>query len=132
MAWDHFDPQAIQVYGLRWEIETLFGCLKGRVFKLEETRMVGYLRIKKLLVLPVIAFCWCHKIGEWKHACILPIKIKAHNRRAQSLFRYGLDAIRSEILNLFTTSKKLLLIMISLLRPPLPDPVCNNLSWSAR
>lgn len=129
---DHFEPQAIQIYGLRWEIETLFGCLKGRGFKLEETRVVGYLRIKKLLVLPVIAFCWCHKIGEWKHTCILPIKIKTHNRRAQSLFRYGLDAIRSEILNLFTTSKKLLLIMISILRPSLPDPVCNNLSLCTR
>ncbi len=129
---DHFEPQAIQIYGLRWEIETLFGCLKGRGFKLEETRVVGYLRIKKLLVLPVIAFCWCHKIGEWKHTCILPIKIKTHNRRAQSLFRYGLDAIRSEILNLFTTSKKLMLIMISILRPSLPDPVCNNLSLCTR
>ncbi|WP_419610710.1 transposase, partial [Thiolapillus sp.] len=129
---DHFEPQAIQIYGLRWEIETLFGCLKGRGFKLEETRVVGYLRIKKLLVLPVIAFCWCHKIGEWKHTCILPIKIKTHNRRAQSLFRYGLDAIRSEILNLFTSSKKLLLIMISILRPSLPDPVRNNLSLCTR
>ena len=80
------DPQAIQVYGLRWEIETLFGCLKDRGFKLEGTRVVGYLRIKKLLVLPVIAICWAHKIGEWKHDCVLPIKIKTHQRRAQSLF----------------------------------------------
>jgi Transposase DDE domain len=30
--------EAIKIYGLRWEIETLFGCLKGRGFKLEETR----------------------------------------------------------------------------------------------
>jgi hypothetical protein len=37
--------------------------------------MVGYLRIKKLLVLPVIAFCWKHKVGEWKHDCVLPIAI---------------------------------------------------------
>jgi hypothetical protein len=101
------------------EIETLFGCLKGRGFKREETRVVGYLRVKKLLVLPVIAFCWTHKIGEWKHDCVLPIKIKSHQRRAQSLFRYGLDAIRSEILNPLTRSKKLLMKMISLLRPVL-------------
>ena len=57
-------PDAVKIYGLRWEIGTLFGCLKGRGFKLEETRVVGYLRIKKLLVLPVIAFCWSHKVGE--------------------------------------------------------------------
>lgn len=120
VASDHFDSQAIQVYGLRWEIETLFGCLKGRGFKLEETRVVGYLRIKKLLVLPVIAFCWTHKIGEWKHDCVLPIKVKTHQRRAQSLFRYGLDAIRSEILNPFNSSNKSLMKMILLLCPTPP------------
>lgn len=118
VASSHFTPEAIRTYGLRWEIETLFGCLKGRGFKLEETRITGYLRIKKLLVLPVIAFCWTHKIGEWKHDCVLPIKTKTHQRKAQSIFRYGLDAIRSEMLNVRTCSKKLLMKMIALLRPP--------------
>jgi hypothetical protein len=33
---------AIKIYGLRWEIETLFGCLKGRGFKLEEPPVVAY------------------------------------------------------------------------------------------
>jgi hypothetical protein len=55
-------------YGLRWEIETLFGCLKGRGFNLEDTRVVGYLRMKKLFVLPVIAFCWSHKVVLVKSA----------------------------------------------------------------
>jgi hypothetical protein len=131
VASDYFDPQAIKVYGLRWEIETLFGCLKGRGFKLEETRVVGYLRVKKLLVLPVIAFCWTHKIGEWKHDCVLPIKIKTHQRRAQSLFRYGLDAIRSEILNPFSPSKKLLMKMISLLCPSPPSQACDKVLRNA-
>ena len=84
---------AIEIYGLRWEIETLFGCLKGRGFKLEETHVVGYHRIKKLMVLPMIAFCWAHKVGDWKHDGVLPIKIKTHQRKAQSIFRYGLDCI---------------------------------------
>jgi hypothetical protein len=48
---------AIKIYGLRWEIETLLVCLKGCGFKLEEPLVVGYLRIKKLLVLPVMVFC---------------------------------------------------------------------------
>lgn len=106
--------------------KSLFGCLKGRGFKLEETRVVGYLRIKKLLTLPVIAFCWTHKIGEWKQDCVLPIKIKTHLRRAQSLFRYGLDAIRSEILNPFAQSMKVLMKMISLLRPHHPEQASGN------
>jgi len=41
---------AIQIYGLRWEIETLFGCLKGRGFHFEETHITDQERIKKLLV----------------------------------------------------------------------------------
>lgn len=60
VASNRLTQDAVKIYGLRWEIETLFGCLKDRGFKLEETRVVAYLRIKKLLVLPVIAFCWAH------------------------------------------------------------------------
>ena len=112
---------SVKVYGLRWEIETLFGCLKGRGFNLEDTRVVGYLRIKKLLVLPVIAFCWSHKVGEWKHDCVLPIKTKTHQRPAQSIFRYGLDCIRSEMFNAFSQSKKQVKKIISLLRPSIPS-----------
>jgi hypothetical protein len=116
-----FNPNAIVEYGLRWEIETLFGCLKGRGFNLEDTRVVGYLRMKKLFVLPVIAFCWSHKVGEWKDDCVLPIKTKTHQRPAQSIFRYGLDCIRSELFNAFSQSKKLMKKILSLLRPDLPD-----------
>ncbi|SMG67002.1 hypothetical protein BMETH_813_0 [methanotrophic bacterial endosymbiont of Bathymodiolus sp.] len=47
---------------------------------------MGYLRMKKLFVLPVIAFCWSHKVGEWKNDCVLPIKTKTHQRIAQSIF----------------------------------------------
>ncbi len=92
-------------------------CLKGRGFKLEETRVVGYLRIKKLLVLPVIAFCWSHKAGEWKHDCELPIKTKTHQRLAQSLFRYGLDCIRSTLFNVLSQSKRMIRKVIALLQP---------------
>jgi hypothetical protein len=121
VATSSLNQNAIEIYGLRWEIETLFGCLKGRGFNLEDTRVVGYLRIKKLLVLPVIAFCWSHKVGEWKHDCILPIKTKTHQRRAQSIFRYGLDCIRSEMFNAFSPSKKWVKKLLSLLRPRVPS-----------
>ncbi|MBF5060084.1 transposase [Candidatus Neptunochlamydia vexilliferae] len=34
------DPEnAIEMYAKRWEIETLFGCLKGRGFNFEDTHM---------------------------------------------------------------------------------------------
>jgi hypothetical protein len=96
----------------------LFGCLKWRGFKLEKSRVVGYLRIKKLLVLPVIAFCWAQRVRDWKHDCVLPLKVKTHWRKAQRIFRYGLDCIRTEMYNAFSRSIKRLRMLISQLLPP--------------
>jgi Transposase DDE domain len=91
---------AIKTYGLRWEIETLFGCLKGRGFNFEDTHVTNRERIKKIFVLLAIAFCWAHKTGEWQHE-ITPIKIKKHGRPAVSLFRYGLDYIANAVMKVF-------------------------------
>ncbi len=90
---------AIQKYSLRWEIETLFGCLKSKGFNFEDTHITDYDRIKKLFVLLAIAFCWAHKTGEWRHEH-RPIRIKKHGRPAISIFRYGLDYIVDVLLNL--------------------------------
>jgi hypothetical protein len=90
---------AIKKYALRWEIETLFGCLKSKGFNFEDTHIINYARIKKLFVLLAIAFCWAHLVGEWKHEQ-KPIKIKKHGRPAISLFRYGMDYIIDTLTNL--------------------------------
>ena len=78
------DP--IGLYGKRWEIETLFGCLKSKGFRLEETRLLEPARLNKLLVVLTIAFCWMHQIGEWHHEQTA-IPIKKHGRKAISWFR---------------------------------------------
>ena len=88
---------AIDIYGKRWEIETLFSCLKGRGFNLEDTRVTDQKRIKRLLIVPVIAFCWAHLTGEWQHENIKEIKIKKHKRLAKSFFKYGLDLLRDKL-----------------------------------
>jgi hypothetical protein len=98
VATDKACPDAIAIYAKRWEIETLFSCLKGRGFNLEETRVTHRVRIKRLWVVPVIAFCWAHYTGEWRHAYIKPIKVKKHKRLAKSYFKYGLDWIRDKLL----------------------------------
>lgn len=104
VASGNFCSNAISIYGKRWEIETLFGCLKSRGFKLEDTHITKRQRIKKLLLLPAIAFCWAHRTGEWQHE-IKPIKVKKHERLAQSIFRTGLDLLRDGLLN-FTSDLK--------------------------
>jgi hypothetical protein len=55
-------------------------------------------RIKRLGVIPVIAFCWAHYTGEWRHAYVKLIKVKKHKRLAKSYFKYGLDWIRDKLL----------------------------------
>ena len=91
---------AIETYALRWQIETLFGCLKSRGFNFEDTHVTDRRRIKRLLVVAVIAFCWAHRVGEWQHERVKPIKIKKHQRPGKSIFRLGLDTINGALFQL--------------------------------
>ena len=86
-------------YAVRWEIETLFGCLKSRGFNLEDTHVTKPERIKKMMAVLAIALCWSHKLGEVLND-VKPIAIKKHGRRAKSIFRTGFDSIRSILLNI--------------------------------
>lgn len=90
---------AISDYAKRWGIETLFGCFKTRGFCLESTHFHDSERLSKLLALMALALAWAIKTGEWlsSHS---PIKIKKHSRPAKSIFRYGLDFLRSIFVDL--------------------------------
>ncbi len=80
-------------YGVRWEIETLFGCLKTRGFRLEETHVTAAARVRKMVALLALAFCWAHIVGEWLSRQ-QPLKVKSHGRLAHSIFRHGFDYLR--------------------------------------
>lgn len=97
---------ALTQYANRWEIETLFGCMKTRGFCLEQTHVTDPERLKKLLVLVALAFCWAHIIGEWlnEHK---PLKVKAHGRKARSIFRYGFDHLRRILCNLASAAQQI-------------------------
>ncbi len=85
---------AISDYGKRWGIETLFGMFKTRGFCLESTHFIEPERLSKLVALMALALCWAVKTGQWLHQH-QPIKVKKHGRKAKSIFRYGLDYLRS-------------------------------------
>ena len=91
---------ALDLYKHRWEIETLFGCLKGRGFNFEETRITDSDRVGRMVAVLAIAFVWAHKTGEWLCKNVKEIKIKKHGRRAVSIFRYGLDVLTQACLDL--------------------------------
>jgi hypothetical protein len=84
---------ALNIYRERWQIETLFGCLKTRGFNFENTHMVHLDRISTLLAMLSIAFTFAYIVGLWLHE-VKPIKFKSHGRKAVSFFRYGLDYLR--------------------------------------
>ena len=93
-------------YARRWEIETLFGCMKSRGFCLEQTHVTAPERLKKLIALLALAFCWAHIVGEWLIED-KPLKIKTHGRLARSIFRYGFDHLRRILCNLQSNAQQI-------------------------
>ncbi len=98
-------PQALADYARRWEIETLFGCLKSRGFRLEETHVTDPARLKKLLALLALCFCWAVIVGEWLTEQ-KPLKVKKHGRLCKSVFRHGLDHLRRILCNLQSLAQR--------------------------
>jgi hypothetical protein len=86
-------PQEAQSdYARRWQIEMCFKAMKSSSFDIEATHLTDLPRLEKLVLLVMIAFVWCYKVGIYLHN-IRPIKVKKHGRKAKSIFGYGLDHI---------------------------------------
>ncbi len=81
-------------YGMRWKIETLFGVLKTRGFRLEDTHLTEIERISKLLSLLTIAVSWAILAGELEVEAT-PLKTKKHGRLEKSIFRLGFETLRN-------------------------------------
>lgn len=90
--------KAKQYYKERWQIEMCFKSMKSSGFDIEKTHLNDIDRIEKLVLLIMIAFLWCYKVGIYLHS-IKPIIIKKHGRKAKSIFKYGLDCIAQILLN---------------------------------
>jgi hypothetical protein len=91
--------RAPRLYRRRWEIETLFAAMKSRGFDLEATQMSIPEHIARLVGLLGLAFVWSHLVGQERHERA-PLKTKKHGWREKSFFRYGLELLRSIMLNL--------------------------------
>jgi len=94
----------LRAYRRRWEIETMFGCLKTRGFRMEDTHITDPDKIEKVMFVLAIAFCWAYRVGDIQDKK-QPIDIKAHGRKARSMFREGLNLIRRAIFGGWTQCK---------------------------
>lgn len=70
--------EAIAAYADRWQIETLFGCLKSRGFNFEDTHLTDPERLSKLFGLLALAFAWTYRTGVLLHEQ-QPIRLKKHS-----------------------------------------------------
>jgi hypothetical protein len=80
-------------YRKRWQIETLFSCLKARGLGLEDTHMTHPGRLSTLIAVLAIAFVLTVKTGLWAARC-KPPQAKSHGFPARALFAMGLDVLR--------------------------------------
>ena len=90
--------KAKETYKERWQIEMCFKAMKSSGFDIEKTHLNDIERIEKLINLVMIAFVWCYNVGIYLHQ-IVPIKTKTHQRKAVSIFKYGLNYINQAFLN---------------------------------
>lgn len=92
-------------YGERWKIETLFGVLKTRGFRLEDTHLTEPERVSKLLSLLAIAVSWGLLAGELQ-AQEKSVKLKKHGNLEKSIFRLGFEVLRNCFCQITTSWKQ--------------------------
>ncbi len=88
-----------EYYKKRWQIETLFKAFKSSGFNIESTHVTDQKRLEKLFMIVMIALVWCYKIGDFVDQNIKAIKIKKHQRKALSVFKYGLNHLNNILMN---------------------------------
>lgn len=92
-------------YGERWKIETLFGILKTRGFRLEDTHLTEVERISNLLSLLTIAVSWAILAGELE-VQETPLKTKKHGHLEKSIFRLAFESLRNCFCQLTTNFRQ--------------------------
>jgi hypothetical protein len=115
---------ALEDYAKRWEVETLFCCLKTHGFCLEATHVIDPERLKKLPALVALAFCRAHVTGEWLSAH-KPLPLKKHGRKAVSIFRHGPDHLRRILCNQLCKAERVALRRVIKLCPVLRTATFN-------
>ena len=90
---------ALEMYKLRWQIETMFKGMKSSGFDIEGSQVQDLSRMSNLFAVIMIAYVWCYLVGTYINENIKPITVLKHGRRALSLFKYGLDYIFQCLVN---------------------------------
>ena len=111
------DPNlALDMYPMRWQIESMFLCLKSKGFNLESTSMQDPSKLNVLFGLLAILTCWNCKIGAYYNH-VKPIKKKNHGRYAENHFHYGMKIVKNILSNILDYKSDFKHICYILLKP---------------
>jgi hypothetical protein len=75
----------------------MFQDFKSQGFKLEDTHLKQAYKLKKLVYLVSLAYDFCLHVGFYYEKHLAPIVKKKHGYPSKSMFRIGLDRLRSMI-----------------------------------
>lgn len=85
--------ESLEMYKLRWQIETMFKGLNGSGFNIEDSHVRIHEHMANLFAIVMIAYVWYYLVSFYIHKNIKEIRVLHHGRRAKSLFEYGLEYI---------------------------------------
>jgi hypothetical protein len=90
------DARALAAYRKRWAIECFFADAKTRGLNLEDTRLTCPRKLALLTAILVIAIAWASAIAV-RLLGHRPLPRKKHGYPAKSVFRIGLELLRTQI-----------------------------------
>ena len=82
--------QALELYRLRWGIESFFAHLKSRGLNFEDTHLRAGPRLERLCAVLAVAFVLAYANG-WRMHAQRAVPCQKNGQRAKSLFRSGLE-----------------------------------------
>ena len=112
--------EALELYRMRWGIETFFGHLKKRGFQFEDTHMTKGCRIEKLMGVLALAFALCHQWGRKLEQDTGP-RLKRHGHRAKSVFRQGFESLHRMLLRPWLHVRRLSEFFLHVIHRPLQE-----------
>lgn len=91
--------KALDMYRQKWQIETMFKGLKSCDFNIKYLHVRIHECMANLFSIVMIAYVWCYLVCIYIYANIKKINVLNQDRRANSIFKYGLEYISQCLLN---------------------------------
>lgn len=109
---------AMDLYKTRWEIETLFSCLKKRGLNYENTHLTQHKRLSNLMFTLTLVVIIAYKNGEIA-ATEKELKLKKHGYPAKSIFRIGLQKLTKMLFSQYKKTTQICNMLKAIFKPPI-------------